>query len=190
VIFEDFDSSTTQVSGFTYADTGNGASLASDVSSTESHSGTNSLHLLTTTTGPAYGAGAGCDSSYGAPAPVFQDMTGTNNFTFWLKSDQAITFSVRFMEHDDWTDANNENWQSPDQTAAGDSAWHFFSIPISSFFEDAYGEQPCSGTCDQAGNGDNIMELNQIGRFQIQINGGASAVTNANTWIDDIIFMP
>ncbi len=156
-----------------------GGKLTMGLSREKAHSGEQSLGLLVSTEG--WGGGFTVGSPRG---PL--NLAGKTQIEAWISSDQDLEFSLRFREGNDDNDVSQENWRSPNQKIKGDGEWTRVILPLSVFKEDPYGNKSCHGHCEQGENGNNKMDLNAVGQFQIQFEAGAK---NAKVFVDDVRFL-
>ena len=171
VKFEDFENGTPLSPG----PYGAGPIPTSSWDAVEYMSTSHSWKLNTSSSG--WGAGINISSNYGVI-----NASGALSLSFYLKSDQNATFTVRFSENQ--IGIENENWRSPGLSVMGGAGWKRYDIDLSTFVEDAYGDPACAGTCNAQGNG--IMELAALDKFEIQFDAG---LAGANIFIDDVYFM-
>lgn len=176
VVFEDFEGRAL-VSNSTFGDVGSKVTLA--LSDQRAHAGKKSAALTVTTAGWGGGFSLGTKSG-------LLNVEGKKNIELWMWSDKSVDFSIRFREGTDDGDVNDENWRSGFLKSAGDGVWTRVLVPLAAFSEDPYGSKPCHGHCDIGPNGNNKMDLNGIGSFQMQFSPGASG---ANVFVDDIRFV-
>jgi hypothetical protein len=179
VDYEDFEVGSLASPGTPYGDVG--SVITYGVVSTEAYTGTDSLEMNVTSAG--WGAGFDFWSNYGSPTINANDAI---SIEFWIKTDQNIGFTVRVRENgDEGITVDNENWVSPGQNITADPGWQFVSISFGSFGEDDFGNGMCAPNCSAGGSGNNIMELGNLSRFQLQFDAGP---IGALVYIDDIKF--
>lgn len=188
VVYNDFEDSAA-CGSYNYTDGGCTLTNAADPSA--AHGGSLAGWLITfdTTTGFVWGAGTGVQGSGCAVI----DATGTNNLTFWLKTDKSsgsassVGYVITLKEATVpvvWpaTDVNNESWGSPAQSTSTFGTWQKVSIPLSSFTE-KMNNGDCSPNC--ASTGDGVLGKSVQNSFDINITTSGFAGTMS---IDDIQF--
>ncbi len=182
LMWDDFSSGATLNTVAAWGDGGNGATSSAVMETGVIFNGTpNSWHITANPGTAGYGCGVNILATNGAVLNAFCKTL----FKFDIRCNVAATYTIRFKE-DGATGQDMENWVSPLQTAIAGPAFTTIALAISTFTEDAYGDPACAGTCNNAGVGNNTIDLTAIKRAEVAITGPYA--TAIEMYIDNIRF--
>lgn len=146
-----------------------GGSITSSVSAAAAHGGAKSALFSVNTA--AAGAGLGWAYSGFGTNYATVNVAGATRLQFWVKTDQALSFTVSIKEGT----APKEEWISAGQTLGASAAWQLVDIPLPSGWTL---KAPVAG-------GNSAMDLDNVEYFNVTFGADIPA---AMVYVDDVSF--